>query len=116
MKPFNGLITSPDAIADEKQKKKIKIKILPLLNPDGRMNGMYMWNDLFLHMEHISEYTVDANGNFIVCAAIGFGEEDIERAHLLVNAGCDIIVMDSSHDACLECRRQPSHLRTPLWR
>lgn len=46
------------------------------------------------------EYTnanVDANGKLVVGAAVGVGEASIERVKALVEAGVDIITVDSAH-------------------
>lgn len=40
---------------------------------------------------------VDANGRLLVGAAVGVGEKNIERVKALVEAGVDIIAVDSAH-------------------
>lgn len=114
MKTGDAVVTAPTSISNKeafKIMKDNKVKKLPLLNEEGKLDGMYIWKDLQKHLEQSEWYSVDRKGRFLVGAAIGFGEEDIERARLLVAAGCDILVLDSSHGACRAGREQLVRLR-----
>ena len=43
---------------------------------------------------------MDENGHFLVGAAIGIGNDEFNRVDKLIEAGCKLIVIDTSHGAC----------------
>ncbi|MEK7583822.1 MAG: IMP dehydrogenase [Patescibacteria group bacterium] len=75
-----------------------KKKILPLINSDGRSAGMYVWSDVQRIKTGSSRMNnVDAKGQLRVGAAIGVGDEALERASLLAANGVDVLVIDTAH-------------------
>lgn len=77
---------------------KNKKKILPLINSEKQMVGMYVFTDVKRITTGGSPlYNVDANGNLRVGAAVGIGEDAIERAELLVRKNVDVLVIDTAH-------------------
>jgi len=75
-----------------------KKKVLPLLSTDGRPTQMYCWSDLQrIHSGKSNSYNVDANGQLIVAAAVGTGHDTTERVQRLIEAGVDVIVIDTAH-------------------
>jgi IMP dehydrogenase len=74
-----------------------KIKILPLIDDDGKVAGLYLWSDLKRILDKTGLHNVDANGQLVVGAAVGTGSEAVERARELVRKGVDVIVIDSAH-------------------
>lgn len=115
MKSLKYVVTAQDTISDEDAfnlMKERKIKKLPLLDNEDKLNGMYLWKDLERHMKNIKNYLVDEEGNFLVAAAVGFSENDMERVDLLFHAGCDIIVLDSSHGACEDGKDQLERIKS----
>jgi len=77
------------------EKKK---KALPLLGVDQRLVGMIVLTDAERALQgQSSAYNVDAKGSLRVGAAIGTREEDLDRAEKLVEAGVDLLVIDTAH-------------------
>lgn len=77
------------------------IGILPVLNPDGTLGGIYVWSDVKRNAKkdevESQLYSLDASGSLLVGAAIGVGDEALERAELLVRKGVDVLVVDTAH-------------------
>jgi len=91
---------------------KEKVKKLPVVSTDGVLKGMYVWNDVKTDNEKRDTFSLDDKGHFLVGAAIGFSEEDYQRAvELVENGGCRVLVLDSSHGACAPCRAQIKRIR-----
>ncbi|MEA3383739.1 MAG: IMP dehydrogenase [Campylobacterota bacterium] len=73
---------------------KHKIEKLPIINPDGTLKGLITIKDINKKIEHPNA-NKDQHGRLRVAAAIGVGQMD--RATALVEAGCDVLVLDSAH-------------------
>ena len=54
-------------------------------------------SDLFTKSEQYPHSTKDADGRLLVAAAVGVGEDAIARARALIEAGADVIVVDTAH-------------------
>jgi len=95
------LIVGSENIGIEKAFKLMqtkKKKVLPIANKDGSIVGMYVHSDLKRILSGGSPlYNVDANGNLRVGAAVGTGNEALERVEKLVGKNVDVIVIDTSH-------------------
>ena len=93
------LITAPvgikpdDAIA---LLAKYKIEKLPLVDNDGRLRGLITVKD-FVKTEQFPHATKDAEGRLVVGAAVGFFGDAWERSMALVEAGVDVLVVDTAH-------------------
>ena len=86
-------ITSDDAVA---LLSKHKIEKLPLVDGDGRLTGLITVKD-FVKAEQYPDSTKDSEGRLIVGAAIGFFGDAWERATALVDAGVDVLVVDTAN-------------------
>lgn len=53
-----------------------------------------MWNDVNSDQRKREKFSLDSEGHFLVGAAIGCEASEMDRARLLVDAGCRIIVID----------------------
>jgi IMP dehydrogenase len=97
----SDLITAPAGTSLAEAWEKMggtKKKVLPLVDAESRVAGMYIFSDVKRIVEGKSEgHNLDSNGQLRVGAAIGVGEPELERAKLLVAAGVDVIVIDSAH-------------------
>jgi len=83
---------------------KHKVKKLPILNKDGILLGLYVWNDVRNDQRLHEKFSLDDEGHFLVGAAIGVGPRDLQRADLLIDQGCKVLVVDSSHGSCKPVR------------
>ncbi|MDP2944336.1 MAG: IMP dehydrogenase, partial [bacterium] len=87
-----------------------KKKILPLVDKQKKLTGMYVYSDVKRIITGGSPfYNVDARGNLRVGAAVGVGREAFERAEILNERGVDVLVIDTAHGdskAVLETLKQ----------
>ena len=93
------LITGPVGISGEDAMKLLaanKIEKLPLVDDAGRLRGMITVKD-FVKSDKYPMATKDSDGRLVVGAAIGVGEDAYKRARTLVDAGADLIVVDTAH-------------------
>ena len=99
MTPKEKLITGRFDTTIEEAKKimqKNKIEKLPLVNDNFVLKGLITGKDLLRSIK--SPLAVhDKNGQLIVGGAIGVKKGDIDRAIALVEAGCDVLVLDIAH-------------------
>ena len=73
---------------------KNKIEKLPIINENGRLKGLITIKDINKVVEYPNAIK-DGHGRLLVGAAIGVGQMD--RAKALVDAGVDVLVLDSAH-------------------
>lgn len=71
-----------------------KIEKLPVVDEEGMLQGLYTIKDIKKRIEHPNANKDDL-GRLRVGAAIGVGQMD--RARALVDAGVDVLVLDSAH-------------------
>ena len=91
------LITAPKGCTlDDAEKifSQNRVEKLPIVDKDGRLDGLITIKDLKKRKEYPNA-NKDRYGRLRVAAAIGVGQ--IERAKALVDAGVDVIVIDSAH-------------------
>jgi len=93
------LITAPedisrgDATAILRQHKRER---LPLVDDQGRLAGLITVKD-FVKSEQFPNASKDAHGRLMVGAAVGYFGDAWERATTLVDAGVDVLVVDTAH-------------------
>lgn len=73
---------------------KNKIEKLPIIDDDGFLKGLVTIKDIKKRIEY-PHSNKDAFGRLVVGAAIGVGQ--LDRAKALVDAGVDVLVLDSAH-------------------
>ena len=73
-----------------------KIEKLPLVDDAGRLRGLITVKD-FVKRDQFPDATKDVDGRLLVGAALGVGEDAYKRAGLLVDAGVDVLVVDTAH-------------------
>lgn len=88
----------PGATQDECRylMEKYRIEKLPLINSGGLFAGLVTLRDLS-YVEDYPSAARDEHGRLICGAAIGPGKDLHERASKLVEAGVDVLVMDTAH-------------------
>lgn len=78
----------------EKVLQKHKIEKLPIVDDDNKLIGLITIKDIEKKIQYPNA-NKDEHGRLRVAAAIGVGQ--LERAKALVEAGVDVIVLDSAH-------------------
>ncbi|MEA2100447.1 MAG: IMP dehydrogenase [Campylobacterota bacterium] len=73
---------------------KNKIEKLPIIDSEGFLKGLVTIKDIKKRIEYPNS-NKDAFGRLVVGGAIGVGQ--LDRAKALVDAGCDVLVLDSAH-------------------
>jgi len=71
-----------------------KIEKLPIIDASGKLHGLYTIKDIKKRIAYPNA-NKDEMGRLVVGAAIGVGQMD--RAQALVDAGVDVLVLDSAH-------------------
>jgi len=91
------LITAKQGTTLEEAQKilqKHKIEKLPIVDDDGKLKGLITIKDIEKKQQYPNA-NKDSFGRLRVGAAIGVGQ--LDRAKALVEAGVDVIVLDSAH-------------------
>jgi IMP dehydrogenase len=73
-----------------------KVEKLPLVDEAGRLRGLITVKD-FVKSELYPNATKDGDGRLRVGAAVGFYDDAWKRAMTLVDAGVDLLVVDTAH-------------------
>jgi IMP dehydrogenase len=92
-----GLVTAPPSTSLEDARQilfKHKVEKLILVDRDMHLAGLITMKDLNM-LAAFPRSATDARGRLRVAAAIG--AHDFERAEGLVNAGVDVLVVDTAH-------------------
>ncbi len=93
------LITAPLGTTLDEAKKilnKYKIEKLPIIDKENNLKGLITIKDIEKR-EKYPNACKDSLGRLCVGAAIGTGENSLNRAELFIKAGVDVIVIDTAH-------------------
>jgi IMP dehydrogenase len=93
------LITGPQGISGDDAMALLsrhKIEKLPLVDEAGKLTGLITLKD-FVKRDQFPLATKDGSGRLIVGAAVGFFGEAWKRAMTLIEAGVDVLVVDTAH-------------------
>jgi inosine-5'-monophosphate dehydrogenase len=93
------LVTAPLGTTLEQAKDilwKHRIEKLPIVDDQGFLKGLITVKDIKKQVEH-PHSTQDEQGRLRVGAAVGVGPDALERAERLVDAGVDVLVVDTAH-------------------
>ena len=94
-----NLITAPVGTSLDEAKDILisnRIEKLPIVDENGYLKGLITIKDI----DNLAEYPnacKDSHGTLRVGAAVGVGNDTLERVAALVKAGVDIITVDSAH-------------------
>jgi IMP dehydrogenase len=94
-----NLVTAPMGTSlDEAERilHRERIEKLPVVDADGRLRGLITVKDIFKRRRYPNACK-DEHGRLRVGAAIGTSADDATRAAALVDAGCDVLVIDTAH-------------------
>lgn len=75
---------------------RYKIEKLPIVDENGRLRGLITMRDI-VRRKQFPYALKDAQGRLLAAAAIGVGKEGFDRAAALVEAGVDVLVLDTAH-------------------
>ncbi|ADG87349.1 IMP dehydrogenase [Thermobispora bispora] len=93
------LVTAPVGVSREEAFRLLrqnKVEKLPIVDDAGRLRGLITVKD-FIKSEQYPLATKDENGRLRVGAAVGVGPDAERRAKTLIEAGIDVIVVDTAH-------------------
>src|SRR2546427_660496 len=93
------LVTAPvGTTLDEAERilAKHRIEKLPVVDEQGILKGLITIKDIFKRRQH-PHANKDQHGRLRVAAAVGGTSDALSRARALLDAGCDVIVVDSAH-------------------
>jgi len=93
------LVTAPVGIVPDKAIAifaQHRIEKLPLVDDQGKLRGLITVKD-FDKSEKYPLASKDSSGRLLVAAAVGVGVDAWERSMALVDAGVDILVVDTAH-------------------
>ena len=95
----DNLVTVPEGITLEKSKELLhrhKIEKLLVVDEQGKLKGLITIKDIEKTEKHPNACK-DEMGRLRVGAAVGVGKEELERAGELIEAGVDVICVDTAH-------------------
>ncbi len=93
------LVTAPVGVGKDEALRLLqlhKVEKLPLVDEAGRLRGLITVKD-FIKSEQFPYATKDPQGRLRVAAAVGVGDESYKRARALVDAGVDVVIVDTAH-------------------
>jgi IMP dehydrogenase len=94
-----NLVTAPVGTTLEEAETilgRYRIEKLPVVDEQGVLKGLITVKDIFKRRQ-FPDASKDRHGRLRVAAAVGVGRESIERTRTLLEAGADVIVVDSAH-------------------
>ena len=104
-RPLRDVMTSEDLVVapvgttlDEAERilGKHRIEKLPVVDDEGTLKGLITVKDIHKRRQ-FPDANKDHHGRLRVAAAIGAGGDYLDRARALVQAGVDVIVIDTAH-------------------
>jgi len=94
-----GLITTPAGTTLDEAERVMaqhRIEKLPVIDDKGRLIGLITVKDILKRRQYPLA-AKDQHGRLMVAAAIGAGGNFLDRARALVDAGVDVLVVDTAH-------------------
>jgi IMP dehydrogenase len=94
-----GLVTAPEGTTLDEAARILhrhRIEKLPVVNAKGELRGLITVKDIQKRIDY-PDACKDRLGRLRVAAAVGTGEGTLERVGLLLEAGADLIVVDTAH-------------------
>ncbi len=95
----DNLITAPVGTTLQQAKKILgahKIEKLPLVDEHLNLKGLITLKDIEKTRQYPNS-AKDERGRLLAGAAVGAGKSSVDRVGLLVDAGVDVVVIDSAH-------------------
>jgi IMP dehydrogenase len=114
MAPIEKLFLADPSMSRETMIEKMlehKVEKLPIVDKNRVLVGMITLKDS-LRSKKFPNSCRDTNGSLIVGAAVGVGVAGFERVEALVDAGVDVIVIDTAHGHSLGVLRAVSNIKS----
>ncbi len=111
MTPRDRLVTVEEGESTEHVLKLLhrhRIEKLLVVDDQFRLKGLLTVRDI-LKNENYPDACKDSEGRLLSGAAVGTGDNELERAEALIEAGVDVIVVDTAHG---HSDRVISHVKT----
>ena len=96
---YENLITAPEGTTLEQAQEILrqhKIEKLPIVDAENHLKGLITIKDIEKAVKYPNS-AKDANGRLLCAAAIGVTEDALLRVKAVVEAGADVLVLDSAH-------------------
>ncbi len=93
------LVTAPEGTTLKEAQEILrhhKIEKLPIVDDQFNLKGLITIKDIEKTIQY-PRASKDVNGRLLAAAAVGTGRDALNRAEALVDAGVDLIVVDSAH-------------------
>lgn len=93
------LVTAPEGTTLKEAQEILrqhKIEKLPIVDDQFNLKGLITIKDIEKTIQ-FPKASKDVNGRLLAAAAVGVGRDAVSRAEALVEAGVDLIVIDSAH-------------------
>lgn len=113
MTPRSRVVTVPKGTKQHiaiRKMQESRIQKIPVVDARGYLVGVYTLKD-FSYKAEFPTGSFDKNGRLMVGAAIGVRTGDIDRAHLLVTAGVDLLVLDIAHGGLMYTKEMLARLK-----
>ncbi len=94
-----NLVTAPVGTTLEEAERILgrhRIEKLPVVDAEGQLRGLITVKDIHKRRQYPNS-NKDLHGRLRVAAAIGAGGDFLSRAEALVDAGVDVLVVDTAH-------------------
>ena len=94
-----GLVTAPEGTTLEEAQEifgRHRIEKLPVVDAQGRITGLITVKDINKKIKYPNA-TKDDQGRLRCAAAVGVGDDSLERAQALAASGVDLLVVDTAH-------------------
>lgn len=107
------LITAPEGTTLDDAKNILmhhKVEKLPIVDTQNRLKGLITIKDI-QKAKDFPNASKDSHGRLRVAAAVGVGNEAMDRAELLAKAGVDVLVVDTAHGHAAAVLRKVRDIR-----
>ncbi|MCG8531420.1 MAG: IMP dehydrogenase [Desulfovibrionales bacterium] len=108
------LVTVPVGTTLEQAKEHLhahRIEKLLVVDDDNHLQGIITMKDIDKEIKY-PHACKDENGRLRVAAALGVGADCVERAQALLDAGADVLVLDSAHGHSKNILKAVENIRT----
>lgn len=113
MTPYDKIVSVGPDVTPETARAVLyehRLEKLPIVDEAGNLVGLVTAQDV-IKADQYPHAATDSRGHLRVGAAIGVKDEDLDRAGALLDAGCDVLVLDIAHGHADHCIAMVQRLR-----